>query len=176
MMNVYIIAALSADGFIARSLNQTSLSWTSREDKRYFSKRTKKSGVVIMGRKTYETIGRPLPGRLNIVYTQSSDFSDISNKPNLRFTKLSPNFLIKQLQQEGFKEIAICGGAGIYTLFIRSGLVNNIYLTVEPILFGSGVKLFTESVDVRTKLMKTRKLSNQTVLLEYHVISQPQLL
>jgi dihydrofolate reductase len=71
MMNVFIIAAISADGLIAKDSDEKSTAWTSKADKKFFSERTKKAGVVVMGRKTFDTIGKPLSERLNIVYSKS---------------------------------------------------------------------------------------------------------
>jgi dihydrofolate reductase len=47
--------------------------WHIPEDLRYF-KRLTMGGTVVMGRKTYESIGKPLPGRTNVVITRQSDF------------------------------------------------------------------------------------------------------
>ncbi|HEX9722557.1 MAG TPA: dihydrofolate reductase family protein [Candidatus Paceibacterota bacterium] len=69
-MKVFLIAAMSADGFIARNSSHLA-SWTSKEDKQFFIEKTKEAGVVVMGLNTYKTIGRPLPGRLNIVYSKT---------------------------------------------------------------------------------------------------------
>ncbi len=63
MMEKCIIAAIAENLAIGRN---NSLLWHIPEDLRYF-KRTTMGCPVIMGRKTYESIGRPLPGRLNIV-------------------------------------------------------------------------------------------------------------
>lgn len=62
-----IIAAVADNGAIGRD---NALLWHIREDLQYFKKVTL-GCPVIMGRKTFESIGRPLPGRLNIVVTRS---------------------------------------------------------------------------------------------------------
>ena len=74
-MSVFIIASVSADGYIASKESETSTNWTSSEDTQFFRQKTKEAGVVIMGRTTYETIPtkyRPLKDRLNIVYTSNT--------------------------------------------------------------------------------------------------------
>ncbi|MCL5782229.1 MAG: dihydrofolate reductase, partial [Patescibacteria group bacterium] len=58
-MKCFIIAALSADGYIARDEHHPAF-WTSKEDKKRFVELTKRAGVVIMGSTTYTTIARPL--------------------------------------------------------------------------------------------------------------------
>ncbi len=168
-MNVFLIAAITVDGFIAEQTDQISTSWTSKEDKQFFSERTKQAGVIVMGSSTYKTIGRPLPGRLNIVY--SSKMPKQQDVPQLRYTQLPPKELIASLAKECFKEVAICGGASIYKMFLEAGAINKLYLTVEPVVFGAGVKLFGDDLSARVslKLVKMEHLSDQTLLLEYDV-------
>ncbi|OHA64956.1 MAG: hypothetical protein A2672_02245 [Candidatus Wildermuthbacteria bacterium RIFCSPHIGHO2_01_FULL_49_22b] len=162
-MTTFIIAALSADGFIAK--NSAHLAdWTSREDKRFFVELTKKAGVVIMGQNTYETIGRPLPDRLNIVYSRDKQYKGVE------VTQKDPKELLSDLEQRGYKEVAICGGATIYTMFMEQGLVDKLYLSVEPAVFGKGMTLFNKELDGKLELASIKKLGEQTVLLEYNVL------
>jgi dihydrofolate reductase len=126
-MHVFLIGAITADGFIARDSDQISTSWTSKEDKKWFSERTKQAGVVVMGSTTYNTVGRPLPSRLNIVYSSKPGPTDAPE--NLRFVQVPPADLITYLEKEGYQEIAICGGASIYTMFLTAGLISLIPFT-----------------------------------------------
>ncbi|EKD47292.1 MAG: Bifunctional deaminase-reductase protein, partial [uncultured bacterium] len=138
-MNILLIAAISADGRIAKSADQLA-NWTSKEDKRFFVDKTKEAGALIMGRKTYDTIGRPLPNRLNIIMSREADESkNIGGL--LEYSSKSPCELIDELEHRGFESIVIGGGTSIYSLFLKEGLVTDLYLTVESILFGSGVPL-----------------------------------
>jgi dihydrofolate reductase len=163
-MKVFLIAAITADGFIGKNSNHLA-DWTSKEDKQFFQERTKQAGTVIMGFNTYKTIGRPLPGRENIIYApQGIDIEGVE------ITQKDPKELIKNLQDRGVAEIAICGGATIYTMFMEADAVDTLYLTVEPILFGSGIKLFNKELDTNLELQTTRNLNEQSVLLEYSVL------
>lgn len=167
-MHCFLIAAVTADGFIARNSSHTSTEWTSPEDKIWFGERTKQARAIVMGANTFATIGRPLPGRLTIVYNREPQTSD---SPNLRYTNQDPVELIAGLEQEGYTELAICGGASIYTLFMKAGVVDRIYLTLESVLFGQGLTLFTEELDQKLELVDARPLNPQTQLIEYSVIS-----
>ena len=57
-MQIFLIAAMTADGYIAENDADVSTRWTSEADSQWFRERTKQAGVMIMGRKTYETIAR----------------------------------------------------------------------------------------------------------------------
>ncbi len=177
-MKVFIIAALSADGFISPKKDTNSFNWTSKADKQWFIKKSKDAGVVIYGRKTYETFNKPLPNRLNIVYSRKKNVKKTldqalldksETKTRLCFTDLLPSDLIKKLDSAGYSQVAICGGATIYDLFMKSGVVNTLYLTHEPVIFGQGVSLFKSPYRQEIKLEKIHKLDEQTVVMEYEV-------
>ena len=68
MMRLAVIVAAAENGVIGRDNAQ--LPWHLPEDLRYF-KRVTMGKPIVMGRKTFESIGRPLPGRTNIVITRN---------------------------------------------------------------------------------------------------------
>lgn len=162
-MKVFIIAALTLDGFIAKNPSHTSMEWTSKEDKRFFSQRTKQTGVVVFGQNTFETIGKALPDRHNVVYSKDKQYEGVE------VTQKEPRALLEDLEKRGFKEVAICGGSTIYTMFMQAGVVDTLYLTIEPVLFGQGMTLFNKEIDKKLNLVKIGKLGEQSILLEYNV-------
>lgn len=163
-MKTFIIAALTADGFIAKSSSHLA-NWTSKEDKDFFTKLTKKAGVIVMGLNTYKTIGRPLPQRQNIVYAPLTE-----RISGVEITQRDPKELLDRFERQGQKEIAIIGGANIYTQFLKAGLIDEIYLTIEPLMFGQGMNLLAEELDVKLELKNTKKINDNAVLLRYKVI------
>jgi dihydrofolate reductase len=168
-MNCFIIAALSADGCIAKNPTAPSTVWTSKADKRRFVELTKHAGVVVMGQNTWLTLGgKALKDRLNIIYSPTP-LPDLP--PNAEITTKSPSELLKELASRGHKDVAICGGSQIYTMFMQSGLVNKLYLTIEPVIFGAGIRLFKDEMDFRLRLVDSIKTEDGTMLQEYEVIS-----
>jgi dihydrofolate reductase len=170
-MNVFIIAALTADGFIAQNSEHSPMNWTSKDDKRRFVELTKKAGVVVMGSKTFSTFPKPLKERLNIVYTRDPMKAEetYEKADNLQFTDIDPVELLKGLESKGYSSVAICGGSEIYTKFMKAGVVKKIYLTVEPVVFGTGVSLFKEPVEASIELVSTEKTETGTIFNEYNV-------
>ena len=164
-MKVFIVAALTADGFIGRDSGHTA-DWTGTEDKKVFVRLTKEAGTMIMGSRTFATIGRALPGRRTIVYTSRPE---TINTDGVETTNEPPQELLARLKKEGAKAVAICGGASIYHLFMRAGVVDELYLTYVPILFGKGVNLLAEELDIRLKLLETTALADGSVLQHYAV-------
>lgn len=161
-MQVFIIAAITADGFIAKDEKHSAF-WTSKDDKRRFVELTKRAGVVVMGSNTYTTLPRPLKERINIVYSKSKTFEGAET------TQKSPVELLQELEGRGFKEVAICGGSQIYTMFLKAGVVNRIFLTIEPLLFGKGISILNESINQPLTLVSANQGENGSLLLEYKI-------
>lgn len=163
MIKAFIIAAQTLDGFIARDKNQLSMDWNSPEDKKRFVALTKRAGVVVMGSTTYKTFNKPLKDRLNMVYSRSGNFEGCET------TSDEPTELLKKLEERGFSEVAICGGSEIYSMFMNAGLVDTIYLTIEPVYFGEGIKLFNKGIDKKLNLVSCEKTDSGALFLEYKV-------
>ena len=162
-MKVYLIAAITADGYIAKNENQL-IDWTSKEDKEFFREMTRKSGVIILGGNTFRTFKTLLPDRRHIVYSRNK----ISDK-SVETTSEPPTELIKRLSDEGLDEVAVCGGSSIYSMFLEAGVVTDVYLTIEPLLFGSGIRFLNTETEIKLKLHNVRKLNESTLLVHYKV-------
>ncbi len=165
-MNVILLMAVTADGMIARDSSQI-IDWTGKEDKRYFVHITRKAGVMIMGSKTFDMIGKALPGRKNIVMTR--DKSRKSHDKDLIFTDKAPGVIIKELHAQGRKTAVLIGGTIVNTLFLKENLIDEIHVTIVPRLFGKGLPLFNKSFDTQLELINIEKLGQNHILLKYKV-------
>lgn len=170
MIKTFIIVAQTADGFIAKN-SAHAADWTSKEDKRRFIEITKRAKVMVMGLNTFQTFPSPLKDRLHIVYSPEPEAYKNNIEGVVEYTSVPPDELIKDLESRGFTEVAICGGSTIYTMFIKSGLVDTMYLTTEPILFGEGMSIFKEPLDIKLELINLEKTEQGTIFTEYKVIN-----
>ncbi len=120
-MKISLIAALAKQRAIGKDGN---IPWTIKEDLRYFKNRT--DGLaLIMGRKTFESIGKPLPNRKNIIMTRTpkniSGAYEVTDKDQA--IKVASSFS---------DEVFIIGGERIYEEFLP--LASKMYLTEIDIL------------------------------------------
>lgn len=99
-MNVVLIAAIADNGTIG---DAGKIPWHISDDLKRF-KRLTLGHPIIMGRKTYESLGKPLPGRRNIVLTRGPAIPGIESFPNLEAA----------IDACGDETIFIIGGAEIY--------------------------------------------------------------
>jgi dihydrofolate reductase len=79
---------------------------------------------IIMGRKTYQSIGRPLPRRINIIVTRDKNF-----KAPGCLTAHSLKQALDLAEQKDDREIFIIGGGQIYQQALDRGLVDRLYIT-----------------------------------------------
>lgn len=173
-MEVFLIAATTLDGCIGREANDRSFDWTSPEDKQVYIQKTKAAMHLVMGSTTLRSVRRFPEGTQCYVYTRNPERFEVEGKPNgadYHPTAETPQDLVRRLKQQGVSQLAICGGASIYQQFMAAGVVTKIYLTIEPILFGKGIKLFGDlPQERRLQLDKSTVLNQQgTVFLEYMV-------
>ena len=114
---VSIIVAIAQNGTIG---DKNSLLWHIKEDMRFF--RTTTSGhAVIMGRKTFDSIGRPLPKRTNVVITRNTEL------------QIEGCTIVHSLAEaiemfDSSEEVFIIGGAEIFCQALP--LADRIYLTI----------------------------------------------
>ena len=165
-MKLILIMAMTADGIIGRTKSHFP-DWTCSEDKRMFKEVSQKAGVVIMGSRTFDTIGKALPGRLNVVMTRRPQHYESAE--GLLFWSDSPQALMDELADRGYKTAVLAGGATINSLFVRHRLIDEILLTIAPKLFGQGLSLFAEPLDLDLELKAVERLQVQTLLLTYQV-------
>ena len=166
-MKVTLMMAMTADGMIARD-HAHFPDWTCSADKKMFKRLTQKAGVVLFGSKTFETIGKPLEGRLNLVLTRHPE--RYQSTENLIFSSASPDLILQDLALRGFKEAILAGGSIINTLFVKSRLIDEVVLTIAPHIFGQGVTLFSEPCDLSLRLQEVQKLDVHSVVLRYRVL------
>lgn len=112
---ISLIAALGKNRIIG---NENKLIWNIPADMKHFRELTTGKAVV-MGRKTFESIGRPLPKRKNIILTRDMNYKAESC--------ILVNSVEEALKAAGDGEVMIIGGAQIYAEFLPKA--NKMYLT-----------------------------------------------
>ncbi len=165
-MKVILVMAITIDGKIGKHAHHA-VDWTGKEDKRKFVQMTRRAGVMVMGSRTFDTIGSILPNRRNIVMTR--DKTRVSDDENLVFTDKGPGTIIAGLEKEGFESVCVIGGALVNSLFIKAGLIDELYITLVPKLFGTGLSLFDVDIDVNLELLEVETIDSDYLLLKYAV-------
>lgn len=175
-MIVSIAVAMSLDGKLTRHDEPDIRDWVSDEDQAFFRPLVAEHDVVVMGRVTYETI-RPylnldLPVKRIVVTSTPERFRDQAIQDKLQFRSESSPELLQQLAEEGVDKVLLVGGPQILGEALRSKLVNYVYATIEPRLFGQGVSLVDAvNIDCQLELLSNVQVNRQgTLILQYKVV------
>lgn len=165
MRNVILNLAVSLDGMLADS--QGGVAWLDAEPPAPgasdFNVFLNTVDTVIMGGITYRQIHDelspdcwPYAGKMTYVLTRRPQPA----QPETQFiSDLLP--LLKQLRMQEGKTIWICGGAETAGLLLNQGLIDEIHLTILPVLLGSGISLWKNlDAECRLSLKSCRKAGN----------------
>ena len=177
-MKVIMVAVSSLNGKITKGKDPNIYSWTSKEDAKFYFSLIEKNNLILMGSKTYDAARKIIKhkkGKLRVVLTRNpKKYLDQTIKGVLEFTNENPLKLVERLGNKGYKKMLLVGGGTINSLFLKENLVNELYLTLEPKIFGSGKSLLSEeSLDISLKLISARKLNHQgAMFLKYKVFSE----
>ena len=174
-MNTLLVAAMTADGYIARTSDHLATAWTNPEDRSVFTDIVKPAGTMVMGYTTFMTTARKspsvftrsMPGRRLLVYTHHPH--SVAGYPAIEAVTEPPSALVQRLAGEAVDTLAVCGGTNVYTMFMAAGVVDELYIDMQATLFGTGVALFNKPLVTRIALENTRRLGDNNILLHYKV-------
>ena len=154
---IVLYIAASLDGYIATK--EHSLNWlfaVEGEGDNGYSVFIETVDTLLMGRTTYDWVmdyekGKfPYPGRECYVFSNTKNGSDT----NVRYVSGDITPFIKDLKAKTGKRIWLVGGGELIAAFLREQLVDEIILTVAPVLLGTGIPLF-KAIPVQNTLQLT---------------------
>ena len=124
--------------------------------------------AVIVGRNTYKVARERLKLRNTVVLTSKVQKLEIQNKTIFFNPKKAD--LKKFLQSRGYKNIAVLGGARVYAFCLANKILDELYLTIEPYVFTTGVPMFSglKFKKHEFSLVMIKRLNKKgTILLKY---------
>ena len=128
-MKLSLIVAVSENNVIGR---EGDLPWRLSADLQRF-KRVTMGHVMLMGRRTWESIGRPLPGRTSVVISRQADYATGFDQVPV-CTNLDTALALAEQCETDSSEVFVIGGAGIYELTFPQAdrlLLTRVHATVE---------------------------------------------
>lgn len=177
-MKLILVMVTSLDGKSTKHNAPGAQNIASSEDSVHFQKIIENASLIIMGSTTYDNhknIMKHKEGTLRVIVTHHPERYENEKIPGqLEFTNETPSQLIKRLEQQGYTEGYLVGGAHTNTEFFKQNLVTELWQTIEPRIVGVGLGMVgEEEIDIRLKLLSSEKLNdNGTLLLKYLVLPQ----
>ncbi|RIH93578.1 Dihydrofolate reductase [Meiothermus granaticius NBRC 107808] len=169
------IAAISLDGFITRH-EEEGTGFTSPEDGAFFRHALGSFDCALMGRRTYEVsrahiLASLSSGRLRVVRTHTPEaFAVDAQAGQLEFTSASLGQILADLAARGKQRCAVLGGTSLYSECLQRDQMDELWLTLEPLGFGSGKPLLKGRLQAQFQLKRVQALSPNTLLLQYRCL------
>jgi len=172
---VRLFIASSLDGYIARK--DGSIDWLYSDDDYGFAQFYDLVDTILMGRRTYDKASELAPGgyphkdKKSYVFTQTASGRKREKDQNVHFIANVIEFAKELIRSPG-KDIWLVGGADIISIFLNAGLLDEIILSIHPIILGNGIPLFKNlQGQTNLKLIKSIPYENGLMQLYYKYIS-----
>jgi dihydrofolate reductase len=163
-MKTVLIFVSTLDGKVTKWGDPAVKSWSSHQDQDYYKKIWDDSRLIIMGSNTFVAEHRrPSPDHHLVVMTRRIEKYKSSEVPGqLEFTKESPVELAARFEKEGWEQMLVVGGPHVATSFLKEQLIDELWLTIEPKIFGVGGNFVTEEkLDINLRLIHFEKVNEQ---------------
>ncbi|MBS0027507.1 dihydrofolate reductase family protein [Chitinophaga sp. 22321] len=169
-MKITIYMATSANSLTSNERNDPF--WLSQEYGQGFMQIAQQTKAVIMGKKTYNILAPdylPLKDEGTLAVLTHDTNAAPANEAVV-FTDKTPPEIVAMLEGRGHREAVIIGGTATTTAFMQAGLVDDIILVIEPILFGGGLPLFNPAdFEYPLHLREVTKLNDNTIRVHYSI-------
>ncbi|WP_080236486.1 dihydrofolate reductase family protein [Spirosoma rigui] len=165
MRKLSLYIATSLDGFIARSDGRVDwLDAVPNADQLDYGYGAFIASIdtTLMGNTTYQTVldfgGEfPYQDQTNYVFSRSAQ----ANAPYVQHVSEDPANFVRQLKQTDGRGIWLVGGGQLNTVLLNAGLIDELIITVAPIILGTGIPLFGPT-PIETACVRTRTESFET--------------
>jgi dihydrofolate reductase len=175
-MKTILIFVSSLDGKVTKWGEPNVRSWSSHQDQDYYKKVWNESRLIVMGSATYEAdTFNPSPDHQIIVMTGHPDrYKNFEIPGQMEFTNETPAELSSRFKIKGHQQMLVVGGPHIATSFLKEQLIDELWLTIEPKIFGIGVNFATDAkLDINLRLIQSEKVNDQgTLITKYAVLKK----
>ena len=161
---------MSTNGMISQERNQDSSEWNSLDDRNQLAEKIRSIGAVVMGATTYRIIEDKLYKGANF-FILTRFPSQFKPQPHVTFLQGDVQEICRQLEEKNIEHIALLGGSETNSAFLNANKVDDIFLTIEPVLMPGDIGLANQlNSSSRLTLLDVETLQNgQTLLLHYQV-------
>ncbi len=173
-MKKILVFVTTLDGKITHWGDPHVRKWSSEEDQHYFEEIWDDSSLTVMGSRTFDAEPmKPTPTHHLIIMTRTPvKYKDYEVVGQLEFTNQSPAQLVAHYEKEGLRQMLIVGGPHLATSFFKAQLIDELWLTIEPKIFGTGGNLvINENLNIDLQLISVEKVNERgTLITKYAVI------
>ncbi|PWT97446.1 MAG: hypothetical protein C5B52_13865 [Bacteroidetes bacterium] len=173
-MKTILIFVSSADGKVTKWGDSQVKLWSSHQDQDYYKKVWSESRLIVMGSNTFlADPQKPSPEHQLVIMTREPEkYNHLQTPGQIEFTNETPAQLVERFEKQRQELMLVVGGPHVATSFLKAKLINELWLTVEPKIFGEGDNFAEgEKLDIKLKLISFNKVNEEgTLINKYEVI------
>jgi dihydrofolate reductase len=175
-MKAILIFVSTLDGKVTKWGEPHVRFWSSHQDQDYYKKIWDESQLIVMGSNSFNAEKfEPSPNHQIIVMTSHPDaYKSLEAPGQIEFTNETPLELTSRFKIKGHPQMLVIGGPHIATSFLEEQLIDELWLTFEPKIFGLGDN-FAEGtkLDINLRLIHSEKVNDQgTLITKYAVLKR----
>lgn len=175
-MKVILVFVSALDGKVTKWGDPHVRDWSSKQDQQYYKQIWKDAKLIVMGSSTFiaEKFAAS-PNHLLLVMTrQPSKYNQYKVSGQIEFSDITPNKLIEQSKKKGYEKMMLVGGAHVATSFFKEQLIDELWLTIEPKIFGTGGNfVIEEKLNIDLQMISCEKVNDQgTLIAKYAVMKE----
>lgn len=167
-MKLILYMVMSADGVVAKDAHTDIRAWSSAEDHAFFMQQAEACDAVVMGRRSYNS-----EVKCDRIYLLTHDSSVSIHSARVQILSGDVRDIYARIESDGNHRVALLGGPATNHAFLKENLVDEIFLTIEPVLLGTGLRLSAGELDSRWILANLIPLNQAgTVVMHYRRIGE----
>ncbi len=174
-MKTILIFVSTLDGKVTKWGEPHVKLWSSHQDQDYYKKTWNESQLIVMGSNTFNAGSFPSMKHQVIVMTGYPEkYKNLKKSESIEFTSESPAKLTDRFKSKGYEQMLVVGGPHVATSFLKDQLIDEVWLTLEPRIFGTGGNFATDiKLDINLRLLHCEKVNEQgTLITKYTVLKK----
>ena len=169
MRKVILFIATSLDGYIARK--DGAIDWLFTDGDYGYQEFYQSIDTTLTGNATYQqtlTFAEfPYPGKTNYVFTRNPNQA---SNDQVTFVSSDISDFVHQLKQQNGKDIWLVGGGQINTILLNAGLIDEMIVSIHPIILGDGIALFVgQPREKKMTLVAVKSFDSGLIQLHYQI-------
>lgn len=174
-METIAIVVMSLDGCLTKH-DTDGPDFASPADQNFFRRTLATFDCALMGGASYRAareriLANPRPNHLRMVLTRTPANYQQDAKPGaLEFRSDEPAEALVRLRTRGLQRCALVGGARLITGALTAKLLDQLWITVEPVVFGQGRRLVEGALNAHFELLGAGSIGPNTLLLRYRPV------
>ncbi|WP_013320380.1 dihydrofolate reductase family protein [Gloeothece verrucosa] len=164
-----LFIATSLDGYIARKNGE--IDWLFTDQDYGYEEFYQSIDITLIGYKTYQQLLTfeefPYPDKINYVFSRHHKNQDHNL---VTFISTDPVEFVKQLKQASGKNLWLVGGGQMNTLFLNANLLDEIIISIHPVILGEGIPLFAGNPqEKKLQLIKHQSFESGLIQITYKI-------